>query len=78
MAHKDLFQFYELMPPELSKIIDRYSKKLERGISYKQLTELHAEVNKIGFTFDAGLDAEPFTLRPIGVELNQVEGYECF
>jgi hypothetical protein len=34
------------------------------------------EIEPLGYTFDYFLDAEPYGLRPIGVELVELEGWE--
>jgi len=56
----DLFEFYDQQPPELKDICRHY----EAGdLSYQQCEEFLHQVEHIGFTFDYGLDAEPFNLR---------------
>jgi len=37
---------------------------------------LLAEIEPLGYIFDYYLDADPYGLRPIGVELNELEGWE--
>ena len=78
--YHDLFEFYDEQPSELKKIVDFYLDKLESGDytedTYKFITKFHDAVYKIGYTFDSGLDAQPYGLRPIGVELNQLKGWE--
>lgn len=78
--YHDLFEFYDEQPIELKKIVDFYSNKLENGDykedTYKLITKFHDAVYKIGYTFDSGLDGQPYGLRPIGVELNQLKGWE--
>lgn len=74
--NKDLFEHPELMPKELSDTLHRWSDRVQDGLNYVDITELHNEVYAIGYTFDSGLDAGPYGLRPIGVELNELEGWE--
>jgi hypothetical protein len=75
--HRDLFEYYDEQPPNLRKITDKYLKKHERrNLGYDGLTEFHNKVYEIGYTFDFGLDAEPYGLRPIGVELHELKGWE--
>jgi tetratricopeptide (TPR) repeat protein len=50
--------------------------ELGDGDAYDMIKKFHDEVYEIGYTFDSGLDAEPYGLRPIGIELNQLEGWE--
>lgn len=45
-------------------------------MDYAGTTQFLQEVEAVGYIFDYGLDNEPYGLRPIGVELNEVEGFE--
>jgi len=77
MIYKDLFEDYENQPAELSEIVSTYMEKFEEDdYDYEDSKKFLAEVEGVGYTFDYGLDNEPYGLRPIGVELNQIEGYE--
>ena len=77
MIYKDLFEDYENQPAELSEIVSAYMEKFEEGdYDYEDSKKFLAEVESVGYTFDYGLDNEPYGLRPIGVELSQIEGYE--
>jgi len=69
---KCLFEDYQAMPKQLSEIVDRH----EQAETYKELEAMKKEVESIGFTFDYYLDATPYGLRPIGVKLEQLEGFE--
>jgi hypothetical protein len=71
IQYYDLFDYYDKQPEELQKITIAYASKLDE-LSYDELREFEDAVNKIGYTFDWGLDAIPFGLRPIGVESNQL------
>ncbi len=71
-GYKDLFEYYNEQPPKLRLIVDKYSEMLENGVSYDILNSFRDEVNNVGYTFDFGLDAQPYGLRPIGVNLNQL------
>ena len=46
------------------------------NIDFTKISEFLKEVNEIGFTFDSYLDGEIYGLRPIGVEINQLVGFE--
>ena len=70
---KCLFEDYENQTEELNNILSKYEYE---DNTYQMLEKLHKEVNEIGYTFDSYLDAEPYGLRPIGIELNQLEGFE--
>jgi hypothetical protein len=69
----DLFEYYDKIPTELSLLINSYDFD---DMDYNDTETLLKEVNNLGYTFDYGLDNEPYGLRPIGVELNQLKGYE--
>jgi len=75
---KDLFEHHDEQPEELKAVlkqfeIDNPDTDLD---TYDVLARLLKEVNKVGYTFEYYLDAQPYALRPIGVKLSQVEGYE--
>ena len=45
---------------------------------YKDTKNLLNEIESVGYTFDYGLDNQPYGLRPIDVKLNELKGYEQF
>lgn len=57
----DLFEHWELIPTEVSDILERYNED-EQPNDYKTLNRLQKELNKIGYNFNYGLDAELFGL----------------
>ena len=59
----DLFEDYEDQPEEVSVILSNY--ELEDN-DYDILEQLLAELEEIGYTFEYGLDGEPYDLRKIG------------
>ena len=78
VLYKDLFEDYENQPAELSEIVESYIEKYETDDydDYNDTKKFLQEVESIGYTFDYGLDNEPFALRKKDVKLNQVIGYE--
>lgn len=75
--YKDLFNDYKNQPEELKEIVDFYETKWEKAdYNYKDSFNFQKEVETIGYTFNYGLDNEPFALRKKDVKLNQVLGYE--
>ena len=48
----------------------------ENADDYAELDRILAEIEPLGYTFDYYLNADPYGLRPIGVELNELEGWE--
>lgn len=59
----DLFEDYEDQPEEVSAILSNY--ELEDN-DYDILEQLLAELEEVGYTFEYGLDGEPYDLRKIG------------
>lgn len=70
---KDMFECYNELPSEVQAVLDKY---FEFDCAYESCAKLISELEVIGWTCDYGLDAEPYGLRPIGVELEEIEGYE--
>jgi len=58
----DLFETPELIPHEVQAVLDTFS---EDANPYWELERIRIQVEKLGYTFDYGLDAEPYDLRPI-------------
>lgn len=69
----DLFVNYEEQPAKLKAI---FGTNGPNGYTYDSLEKLLKDVKRIGYTFDYGLDADPYGLRPIGVKLEDLEGYD--
>ena len=62
----DLFENYKEQPAELSKIVNFYMNKFDDGdYDYEDSKNFLKEVEAIGYTFDYGLDNEPYNLRPL-------------
>lgn len=59
-----LFEHYEQQPTELKNLLSKYDFENET-ISYDTLRQLEQEVNKIGYTFEWGLDCIPYNLRAL-------------
>jgi hypothetical protein len=70
---KDLFETPELIPNEVEAILIKY---YELDNTYENCANLVDELETIGWTCDYYLDAEPYGLRPMSVELEKLEGYE--
>lgn len=65
----DLFEYPEQIPSEVQEVLDRYFSELHnpKRNRYDICAELVAELNKLGYTCDYGLDAEPFDLQKLSV-----------
>jgi len=70
----DLFENYEMIPAKVQKVLNKHIDDEE----YSDLEQMLSELQPLGYTFEYGLDAVPFALRPIGVEVNELEGYEDY
>ena len=71
---KDLFETHELIPDEVKAILESFDDDCDN--TYLELERLISEIEPLGYIFDYYLDAEPYGLRPIGIELVELEGWE--
>jgi len=71
---KDLFETFELIPDEVQAILESFDEDSDN--TYYELDRILAEIEPLGYIFDYYLDADPYGLRPIGVKLNELEGWE--
>ena len=70
---RDLFEDHENIPKNVQAILDKYDLD---DVDYDQLSELVSNLEKnTGYTFDYDLDGVPYGLRPVGVSINQIDGY---
>lgn len=67
---RDLFETPELIPDNVQAVLETFNEDAD---SYRELDRLLIEIEPMGYTFDYYLDAEPYGLRPIDMEL---EGWE--
>lgn len=70
---KDLFETPELIPTEIQAVLDTIDQDAD---PYIELAKIAREIEPLGYTFDFYLDAEPFGLRPVDMDLQELEGYE--
>jgi hypothetical protein len=62
----DLFEHYEKLPKKVSEVYWKYSEiAASDGFSYDVLREYLKEMEALEYTFEYGLDAEPYNLRKI-------------
>ncbi len=71
---KDLFETPELIPNEVQAVLETFDENCAN--TYHELDRILNLIEPMGYTFDYYLDAEPYGLRPIGVELVELEGWE--
>ena len=68
---RDLFEDNLRQPKELKAIVDKWLNKMDlEGLEYTECETFLNEVKAVGYTFEYGLDAEPFNLRKIPPMLN--------
>ena len=72
----DLFEDYELIPEELKAVCDKWQQKaMDEGLDYNDCAIFQEECEAIGYTFDYGLDADPFDLRAIDTKEPKLENH---
>lgn len=71
----DYFENYDLLPQNVSDVLDEYSDVFEEG-DYSELEKVKSKLESIGFTFDYDLDGSAYALRPINTPLSHVMGFE--
>ena len=69
----DLFETPELIPEEDQAVLETFD---ENADDYAELERILAEIEPLGYIFDYYLDANPYGLRPIGMKLSELEGWE--
>ena len=70
---KDLFETPELIPNNVQAVLETFDEDAD---SYHELDRILSLIEPMGYTFDYYLDAEPYGLRPINMELVELEGWE--
>jgi hypothetical protein len=71
---KDLFETPDLIPIDVQIVLESFDE--DTANTYHELDRLLSELEPLGYTFDYYLDADPYGLRPIGMELEELEGWE--
>jgi len=72
----DLFEERDGMPYQVQEVLERYEDEYGEDITYEALLQMQEDMENVGYTFDYGLDAIPYGLRPIGVEITQLRDYD--
>jgi len=63
----DLFEDYDNIPEKVQKVLTKYAEAFEEG-DYDGLKKANKAVEKVGYTFEYGLDGIAYDLRPIGTK----------
>jgi len=71
---KDLFETPELIPNNVQAVLETFNEDCDN--TYLELDRILNEIKPMGYTFDYYLDADPYGLRPIGMKLVELEGWE--
>ena len=58
----DLFEYYDTLPKKVNDLIDNFE---DSNKTYKKCKQFVADLEKIGYTCEYGLDAEPYGLRKL-------------
>jgi hypothetical protein len=61
----DYFEEYEQLPDNIKDLMDKHFGSGEDEYDYKELQSIQKDFESNGWTFDFGLDAEPFELKPL-------------
>lgn len=69
----DLFENYNLQPPKLAAVVSKYSFD---QFNIEQVKKFYNEVVAIGYRFCCDVDLVPFGLRPLNIDLYQLEGWK--
>jgi uncharacterized protein (UPF0254 family) len=70
----DLFEDYDDIPENVQKVLDKHSDAFENE-DYKGLEKAKKDLEKIGYTFEYGLDGTAYDLRKIGQKGKSGEEY---
>lgn len=69
----DLSENYHLLPEELKSVLDKWKQKeVNVGLDYNDCKAFQEECEAVGYTFDYQLDAQPFDLRPVSSDNQQL------
>lgn len=58
----DLFETPELIPTDVTEVLGTFNEELD---GYKELDRILEELKPLGYTFDYGLDADPYDLQKL-------------
>ncbi len=66
----DLFEHVEQLPKEVQEVLNKYAQE---DNTYESCASLLSELKPLGYTFQYGLDTEPFSLRKI-IPIKWIDG----
>ena len=59
---------FEQIPQELEEVMEKWQEKIDNGLDYNDCANFQKDCEALGYTFNYGLDAVPFDLRPIDIK----------
>ena len=63
---EDMFYFQEDLPADVSSVVELYEEKYLNGeMDYVDTKQYLQELRHLGYTFESGLDNEPFNLQKL-------------
>ncbi|MDV3950568.1 hypothetical protein CMT75_18800 [Elizabethkingia anophelis] len=68
----DVVDGFENVPKELEEVMGKWQQKIENGLDYNDCVNFQKECEALGYTFDYGLDSEPFNLRSIDIKEHNI------
>ena len=69
----DGFEDSENLPEDVKELLDMWSDRLSNGKGgYDAVGEMLSDFENLGWTFDFGLDGEPYGLRPMSGDQNEI------
>lgn len=73
----DLFEDYEIQEPKLREIVQKINDAYDEDeVNTQFLQSRLDEAEAIGYTFEIDMDGSAYGLRPKGVEITELEGFE--
>jgi len=64
----DMFEHIEDLPKDVQKVLKKHEKTWDKKDGYKACRDLVEDLEKVGYTCEYYLDAEPFNLHKINLE----------
>lgn len=59
---------FEQIPQKLEEVMEKWQEKIDNGLDYNDCADFQKDCEALGYTFNYGLDAVPFDLRPIDIK----------
>ncbi|ARM86139.1 hypothetical protein [Marinobacter salarius] len=73
---KDLFENLEQLPPNMQRLIDKFNDEQERIDLYHACRRFLVKAQALGYTFEYGLDGEPYDLRELSEPISKAAEFK--